>query len=805
MDGQKEEKGQDRVEEAEPEVDRVPLKHLNYRAAVNGAFARSRCIQEFGNNAQVPLEAIYTFPMPGDSSVTGCKLQIGERKIEAELKEREEARKEYDQAVQDGHHASLLEQERENIFEMNVGGIEPGEEIKATVDIVQRITWQAGGGRFTLPMVVAPRFIPGKPTGKEGTGWADDTDEVPDASKITPPVAKEGVPYLADISIMFSPGFRCELESPSHGALVQKRVVEKDETVEIKLTEIRPDRDFIICYRSLSDVPEVAVHTGAFNDEEFLLASIIPPGKVTPVGTDIVGVLDCSGSMGWNTTVKIDGEKMVAKRIAGNLAAEKVGHRMAVLPFRNASYLGREPVLEMSPVGEQTEEFIAGLGASGGTDLGPALKFAERMFPDPTRPRVILLITDGDTESGVTWNGNGIRLIAAGIDTAVNDALLRNLAKANKGVCEWVYPGEDYEAIARRMTGYLSGPVLLEVSVQTDGDVVGLTDVFEGRPATIAVRFKGEAKPILVKGVDPLGKPQEWQVSADGAKECDFAAQIFARDWLREHPEKDDQLKASLQYGIICRHTSFVAVSIKEVPGQAPVRVPVEVNLPQGWDYDAVFGEKSADVMFVSLGGMPRVRRLTADPGIKRFAGGGARSFGLFGGHDDGFEHLVDARIGGSLDDDLDLDGLLERTRGGGKEKSTRFTLDSGDVVDRLVAVLIEITEGDRMEAERVFAQIQGELTLDKASGLSELDRARAYYFALRLSGFGLRLSGEVIEALGREPSTTEAIAWYNLAKKEVGKGYHAKVEGDHPDVSYLGWKFGVTGQPDSGDYAAVP
>ena len=103
----------------------LPLRHITFRAALNGAFARVRCIQEFGNDAAKPVEAVYEFPFPDEATVTACVMVIGKRKVEAKLKRRDVARKEYDKAIAQGHHGALLEQERPNIFTMNVGGIEP--------------------------------------------------------------------------------------------------------------------------------------------------------------------------------------------------------------------------------------------------------------------------------------------------------------------------------------------------------------------------------------------------------------------------------------------------------------------------------------------------------------------------------------------------------------------------------------------------------------------------------------------------------------------------------------------------------
>ena len=776
----------------------IPLKQIDYKAELAGSFAEVTSVQEYVNEATSPLEAVYVFPMPDDASITRCVMRIGKRKIEATLEKKEQARKKYDEAIQQGHHASLLEQERPNIFTMNVGGIEPAENIKVRITYVQRVPWQAGGGRFRLPLVVAPQFIPGQPTGKQAGGWAEDTDHVPDASRITPQVAKQGAPYSASITISFAPGFRAKVSCPSHPGLINEQTVAKDETAELKNGKIRTDRDFTLVYQSLSKVPEVAAHTGSFNGEKFLLASIIPPGAVKPVGSDVVMVLDCSGSM---SGPSIQGLKMIAKQIVCKLRDENVGHRVGIVPFDDGPWPAY-PIIEIS---EATESFIDGLSARGGTNLGLGLEAGEKMLVSSVRPKVMLMVTDGDTEHGKNWYGNGIRLIAVGISSAINDTRINELVRRNSGTAESVYPGEDYSAVASRLAGYLSGPVLSDVRVEADGDVVGVSDVFEGRPATIAVRFNNGTGKAVVAGRNPEGKEVSWSLSIAGAADCKFAPQLWAREFIRENPEEaEKQIATSLRYGVVCLHTAFVAISLKEVPGQKPERVEIPVNLPAGWDYEAVFGQDINHL--AALHGLPASQTSGLTGGGRRLSAV-SRAHGLLHEHGIGGPSLIEeislpkGPRGSRQPRIPDLSTFPEVPTSPGAP--TSFTLDAQDPVDQLIAVLIALESGNDTGAREAFKEIGKKL---KTAKLDEERKAMAFYFACRLIPYGFNLNSDVMANLSVRPKAAVAQAWYNLACREQGQMADAvDVPETHDAASYLVWKFGQGSRPTHPKWSPVP
>ncbi|MDP3899534.1 MAG: VIT domain-containing protein [bacterium] len=778
----------------------IPLKHINYRTTVNGAHARVRSIMEYVNDATVPVEAVYVFPLPDEASVTGCKMQIGERKIAAELKERAQAKKEYDDAIASGHHGALLEQERPNIFTMNVGGIEPGEAISAETDYVQRIPWQQGG-RFTIPLVVAPRFIPGNPTGKQGGGWSQDTDQVPDASRITPVVSCEGVPYDAGISISFSPGFECKLTSPSHPQLVTEQIVGADQTIEITLGNIITDRDFIIAYEALTEKPEVAHHFLQTKDEAFSLITLVPPYSVKPSPADIIFLLDISGSM---QGPKIEGLKMIAKKILRKIKDVQPDHRVSVILFNSYQKI----LTSFSKITDEVINQIDTIKASSGTRLGEALTLAHRQFTDSERAKVILLITDAETED-TDYIGSGARIMSIGVDSAINDTLLKDLARNTGGSSEWFFPGENFDRATNSACAMLSGPVWREVKIDGSHEAYGLQDVFQNRPATIAVRFTDEIPDqIRITGLTSDGKTKECYITPRNGKECRFADRIWAREAIRENQDAKQQLTTSLKYGVICGQTAFVAISEKEVPGQKPIRVEIPVELPFTWDYAAIFGQSQPQ-----FGG----RQQRSKRGAMRCGSSNLYAKAVQSSIQSSRCYVEDMLCGLGSNENINSaisqsDFINEMSFENAELETiskSRFILDADDLVDQMIAILIAIASGDRSKAETAFKTLELDLVakLSLIESWSEEKCAMAYYFAMRLIAFRFTLDKDILLALKSRAFTSDAaLAWHNLAQKEIGskpdKRYAQKA---NDGQAYVFWKFGFGNKPSQEPWSLVP
>src|SRR6476659_1593558 len=195
----------------------APTLKTDVQIAVTGIIARTTVKQEFSNPSHKKgdwLEGIYVFPLPESAAVDHLRMHVGERIIEGLIKERSEAKKAYEQAKQEGKRTSLVEQERPNIFTTTVANIGPGEHITVEIEYQETIRYDSGQFHLRFPMAVGQRYIPGTPVIVEdqepkGTGTMLDTDRVPDASRITPPVQapSRGPINPLSLSLTLNPGF----------------------------------------------------------------------------------------------------------------------------------------------------------------------------------------------------------------------------------------------------------------------------------------------------------------------------------------------------------------------------------------------------------------------------------------------------------------------------------------------------------------------------------------------------------------------------------------------------------------------
>lgn len=138
-----------------------PLRHTEVTADISGFIARVTVRQQFQNPFKEKIEAIYVFPLSQDGAVDRMTMKVGSRVIRGEIKERGEARRIYEQARAEGKVASLLDQERPNIFTQSVANIEPGEQVDITISYSKTLKWKDGEYQFSFPMVVGPRYMPG--------------------------------------------------------------------------------------------------------------------------------------------------------------------------------------------------------------------------------------------------------------------------------------------------------------------------------------------------------------------------------------------------------------------------------------------------------------------------------------------------------------------------------------------------------------------------------------------------------------------------------------------------------------------
>lgn len=777
----------------------IPLQKISFEADVTGMFAQVSCEQEFENQNEVPVEAVYVFPLPEDASIAGCVLIIGDKRIEAELKEKEQAKQEYDDAVAAGHHASLLEQRRDNIFAINVGGIEPGENIKIVTTYNQRVPWQDNGGRFNVPLVVAPRFVPGVPSGtKTGGGWAEDTDEVPDASEVTPVVAEEGVTYTADITVTLSPGFKCQVSSPSHEMVeslvkensgkktrydvIDLEIDEPAKPITIEIKDLVPDRDFIVLYQTKSHQVGTAVHQGYFDGEGYITVDVIPPDVTSPKTKDVIFCLDISGSM---AGPKLEGLKVVAEKVAKRLSEQNSESRVGIVAFETDIH----PIMPLSGVSATTYEKIQGLEDQGGTYAGKALDYCfQQLAAESSREKYILLVSDGETYDRWSSVAPGVRVISVGIGTAVDMAYLKDIARETKGVSLAVYPGEDYDTVASTLVGYLAGPVLTDIEVTAEGktftDVQGITDVYTSMPASLALKIADPEinwpENIQLTGTNSEGKKSVLILDVQDAGECLFAHQIWAREKLRDQDlSKEDLIALSLEYSVLCKVTAFVAVHLKDVPGAKPERIEIPVALPHTWDYDKIFGRGGE----VPIGGLIS-GRLISGHGLVSHASytqqalpdsGGYRPPGIYP------ETLMESSLEMGEPSTTAIPpkgpaGSSASSSSGASSSSESYTGEGAKavpVVDSLEDLIDRLEEGsiERAGAEALWQSLEKQLTKENIESWPIDQKAEAFYYLLKLRAFGFHAAKETLQVLSikPDPSATSAYWWWEEAQKVLG------------------------------------
>jgi biopolymer transport protein ExbB/TolQ/uncharacterized protein YegL len=485
-----------------------PLKRTDVKADVSGSLARVTVTQDFHNPFKEKIEAVYVFPLPQSAAVDDMTMIVGDRTVKGKIKRREEARAIYEAAREAGQAASLLDQERPNIFTQSVANIAPGAEVKITISYVEFLRYEDGTYEFVFPMVVGPRYIPGRPIGRQGGGWSLDTSKVPDASRITPRVAPKGARAGHDISIevKLDTGVPIDnLKSTLHEVDVARRD-NRRAVVRLKNQTTIPNKDFVLKFdvavEKISDA--VMTHRGARGG--FFTLMFQPPERVTAVDVapkELVFVLDTSGSM---SGFPIEKAKETMKLALDNLHPDDT--------FNLITFSGDTHVLFPQPVPATRENlhraqvFLASRQGSGGTEMMKAIRAALVPSDKQNHVRIVCFMTDGyvgnDMEiiSEVQKRPNA-RVFAFGIGSSVNRFLLDKIAEHGRGEVEYVSLQDDGSAAARRFHERVRNPLLTDIEIDWAGLPVAdvypkrLPDLFSVKPLILTGRYTGAARGVI--------------------------------------------------------------------------------------------------------------------------------------------------------------------------------------------------------------------------------------------------------------------------------------------------------------------
>jgi Ca-activated chloride channel family protein len=605
----------------------LPLDRLDVRARISGLTARTVVATEFVNAHDVALEATYIFPLPDRAAVTGMMMTADERTVEAELQERGAAREAYDRAIAAGQRASIAEEERPDVFTMRVGNILPGERVVIELSLVGPLPFEDGSATFRFPLVVAPRYIPGTalPGSSVGDGQTPDTDAVPDASRITPPVLLPGFPNPLRLSIAVD-------IDPAGLALGDVRsslhtVTDKDGTLSIAAGE-RADRDFVlrIGYAGGTETAIAVPDETADEQEGIYQLVVLPPDSAgAPRPKDVVLLLDRSGSMG--------GWKMVAARRAAARIVDTLttADRFAVLTFDHQvdrpADLGDGLVEASDRHRFRAVEHLARADARGGTELlAPLTEGLDLLRASEGRDRVLVLVTDGQVgnEDQIVHNITPLigttRIHTIGIDRAVNAGFLGRLAAIGAGRAELVESEDRLDDAMEKIQRRIGAPVVTDLRVTATGmrlidderAPARLPGLYPGVPLVVSGRYSGPAAGSLtVTGRTRDDEEFRTTVQVQQRHESAVIAQ-WARARLRDledayaagdHSLEQRIVGASLRFGVLCRFTAFVAVDSRVVNEDGESRrVTQPVELPSGWDMPLA---AAAPAMFNLAGASP--------------------------------------------------------------------------------------------------------------------------------------------------------------------------------------------------------
>lgn len=582
-------------------TDSFPLKETNVSVNINGIFAETFVTQTYSNEGQEPINATYVFPASSRVTIHGMKMEIGDEIITAKIKEKEEARHDYEQAKSEGKSASLLEQQRPNVFTMDVANVMPGDIIRIELHYTEMITPTDGIYQFVFPTVVGPRFTsPSVPKSLKAETW------------IASPFLRLGdTPREKyNINVNLSAGVPItDLQCGSH-----KIDVAWDNQTSARISLSNPEefagnRDFILDYKLTGTEISSGLMLGTGESENFFLLMVQPPERYTPETIpprEYIFILDVSGSM---YGFPLDTSKELIRNLAGSL---RETDRFNVILFSDS-------LIQMSPesvpaTAENVQKAFALIDneeGGGGTELAPALETALAIPASPGAARSVIAITDGYISGEreifdiIGRNIGTTNFFSFGIGSSVNRYLIDGIAKTGLGESFVVTDPSEAAATADRFRTYIQSPILTDVQVTYDGfDVYDiepptLSTLFASRPIVLFGKWKGEPSGTIHITGKTGGKDYAEDIPVSAAIPLE-ANNIIQYLWARTRVErltdygmtedlqanaKKEVTELGLRYSMMTPYTSFIAVTekVRNTEGKStdvkqPLPIPMNVS-----------------------------------------------------------------------------------------------------------------------------------------------------------------------------------------------------------------------------------
>lgn len=591
-------------------VDCFPLKETNVVTNINGMIAETYVTQTYVNQGDTPINAQYVFPASSETAVHGMTMQIGSQLVTAQIKEREEARQEFEQAKSEGKSASVLEQQRANVFTMDVSNIMPGDTAVIELHYTELITPSEGCYQFLFPTVVGPRYMSsGEDASAGNNAWIE-----------TPYLADGETPDAAyHITVNLSCGVPItELSCKSHEISVEKSSPDAARVTLSHPEDYAGNRDFILKYRLTGEETTGGLMLSQGEEENFFLLTIQPPEHYEAEDIpprEYIFVLDVSGSM---NGYPLDTAKVLIEELVSDLREED---SFNLILFSGASVqMSEKSVPATSENVERAIRLINKQTGAGGTSLAPALEDAISIPSTGSAARSIVVITDGYVSGEqnvfdlINDNMDKASFFSFGIGSAVNDYLIKGIASAGLGEHFIVTDAADASQAAQDFRTYIEAPLLTDIAITYEGfEVYDIEPsvpsiLYAQKPIVLFGKWKGEPSgTITITGKNgSRDYVQEIQVSDVSSCETGSAiSYLWARmrlerlmdyGYSKDDPSvKDEVTQIGLTYSIMTPYTSFIAVieEIRNPEGDAadvdqPLPLPLNVsNLSVGGGYKA--------------------------------------------------------------------------------------------------------------------------------------------------------------------------------------------------------------------------
>ncbi len=580
----------------DPSVDRLPLKSTRVDARIAGVIADVSVTQIYRNEGQRPIEARYVFPGSTQSAVHAMNVRIGDRLLTARIQEKQRARIEYAAAKREGKTSALLEQERPNVFQMNVANILPGDEVAVELRYTELIAPTEGRYQFVFPTVVGPRYH--KPQSAGGSSSFPAT-----------PHLRAGVPSNAsfDLQVQLSAPLPIgDIASPSHAIEVSG---EGGTQVAIALDGIasrgqpHDNRDFILDYRLGGERTATGLMLYAGPEENYFLALVEPPKAIAPAQInprDYIFVVDISGSM---HGYPLDTAKVLLRNLIGHL---RPSDTFNVMLFSGSNRMLSESSVPATRANiDRALKTIDAMGGGGSTEIVPALRRVAALPKTGDVSRSVIVVTDGyvtvenEVFQLIRRNLNQANVFAFGIGHSVNRHLIEGIARAGHGEPFIVTKSEHAAAQAERLRKMIDAPVLTQLRARFEGldvydvEPAQLPDVLGGRPVMLFGKWRGQpAGHLVVEGHSASGSWRE----VVGAPAPDPHAVALRHLWARHrigqlsdeeallggNVQRDAITALGLRHSLLTQYTSFIAVDHVVRTREQSVGVDQPLPMPQG-------------------------------------------------------------------------------------------------------------------------------------------------------------------------------------------------------------------------------